>query len=448
MEILSNSMTTPTTHQAAAIEPILSILERDYISVKESNVVLGGYGGTGKSYCTGYICDHLLKQGLRVTAITHAHKALAVLSAFVPDDVECMTVFRALGWRINKRTGLPLQTGRSSLYATDVLIVDEASMIDTAMYEALIREQGKYGFRILWVGDPGQLPPVGQDEGVPPVFGLVEQQYRLTEIVRQAADSPIIAASMYVRECLQKGARPDVNELLNYSGNGDVIQVTHGGLMAVVGNVVSALDHGLNAVAVGWTNRSIERVNSLVSKQRHPCGTTRIAPGDSVTFGTSLMYGEKPVVATDSIGRVLDVTLAPKHGCISIDCLELSISIAGQEPIWCHTPIDIEGYNKNMRSMKRALKRMNEYVKQVDAKDAQEAYNRRDELGVAIHECAQDYADVRHMYGITAHKSQGSTFDAVVIDWEDMSKNRNNYMLCRLLYVAMTRPSKYLVIVQ
>lgn len=74
-----------------------------------------------------------------------------------------------------------------------LVVIDECSMVDGQMGEDLL----SFGTKILVLGDPAQLPPVGGagffTEGVRP-------DVMLTEIHRQAADNPIIAMATRVRE--------------------------------------------------------------------------------------------------------------------------------------------------------------------------------------------------------------------------------------------------------
>ena len=51
---------------------------------------------------------------------------------------------------------------------------------------------------------------------------------------------------------------------------------------------------------------------------------------------------------------------------------------------------------------------------------------------------------VRHSYAITAHRAQGSTYEAAFVDWKDILANRNRSEAFRCLYVACTRPRKEL----
>jgi exodeoxyribonuclease-5 len=74
----------------------------------------------------------------------------------------------------------------------DLVIVDEASMVTKRM----IADLENTGARVLFVGDPGQLPPVG-DSGY---FSHQKPDALLSEVQRQALDNPIIELSMKVRQ--------------------------------------------------------------------------------------------------------------------------------------------------------------------------------------------------------------------------------------------------------
>lgn len=80
----------------------------------------------------------------------------------------------------------------SPLYSADLLIVDECSMVDEEMGEDLL----SFGKKVLVLGDPLQLPPI-KGQGF---FTSAPPDILLSEIHRQAADNPIIAMSMEVRE--------------------------------------------------------------------------------------------------------------------------------------------------------------------------------------------------------------------------------------------------------
>jgi len=80
----------------------------------------------------------------------------------------------------------------SDVAHAQLVIVDEVGMV----YEQLGKDVCSYGTKILVLGDPFQLPPIN-GEGY---FTDCEPDIMLTEIHRQAADSPIIKMSMDIRE--------------------------------------------------------------------------------------------------------------------------------------------------------------------------------------------------------------------------------------------------------
>lgn len=56
------------------------------------------------------------------------------------------------------------------------------------------------------------------------------------------------------------------------------------------------------------------------------------------------------------------------------------------------------------------------------------------------------FLDLRHSYACTVHKAQGSTYDTVYVDLDDLYKAiRNKDMYNRLLYVAVSRAAKKVV---
>jgi len=51
---------------------------------------------------------------------------------------------------------------------------------------------------------------------------------------------------------------------------------------------------------------------------------------------------------------------------------------------------------------------------------------------------------VKYAYAITAHRAQGSTYDTVYVDYQDILMNRERYEAFQCLYVASSRPRKTL----
>jgi exodeoxyribonuclease-5 len=87
-----------------------------------------------------------------------------------------------------------------------IIIVDEASMVDMALHDAIITMADALGVNVLFLGDNAQLPPVAKGYGGGPPFNILDElTYRPThrvelhEIVRQAAGDPIIETATLIR---------------------------------------------------------------------------------------------------------------------------------------------------------------------------------------------------------------------------------------------------------
>lgn len=81
-------------------------------------------------------------------------------------------------------------------YGAPLLVVDEYSMLTKRLVDDLC----KFGKKILFVGDPGQLDPVEDKENEGGGGCPLNPDFFLTDVVRQALDSPILRAATAVRE--------------------------------------------------------------------------------------------------------------------------------------------------------------------------------------------------------------------------------------------------------
>ncbi len=80
----------------------------------------------------------------------------------------------------------------SAIANAQVIVVDEASMVGEGMTQDLM----SFGVPIIAMGDPGQLPPIGDKPGMT----ANRPDFFLTEVHRQAADNPIIHLATLARQ--------------------------------------------------------------------------------------------------------------------------------------------------------------------------------------------------------------------------------------------------------
>ena len=128
---------------------------------------LRGSAGVGKSFTTKVLKDLLPYRNIAITAPTHKAKNVTEKFSGIPGE----TVHRLLGLRPNLDIeDLDINNpqfdpqAEPSINQYDIIFVDECSMVGDTLYEFLVNEAARSRTKILFIGDPNQLPPVRKAE--------------------------------------------------------------------------------------------------------------------------------------------------------------------------------------------------------------------------------------------------------------------------------------------
>lgn len=152
---------------------------------------LAGFAGTGKTSVARHIAD-LCAAVHRVVFIAPTGKAASRLRQKGCKNAKTMHQF-IYNVRGEDEDGEPIFIGKGALEEKPLLVVmDEASMVGEYDNRSLL----SHGIPILALGDTGQVKPVKQAAA----YTQSNVDVQLTEIMRQAMDSNIVRASMFVRE--------------------------------------------------------------------------------------------------------------------------------------------------------------------------------------------------------------------------------------------------------
>lgn len=341
---------------------------------------LFGWAGTGKTTLAKHLAATLNGNGAVFAAFTG--KAALVMRQKGCEGARTIhsLIYTA---EVDEETGkvsFILNEG-SSLASASLLVVDEVSMVSTALARDILR----FDVPVLALGDPFQLPPVeGKDEGEtkPGFFTNAEPDHMLTDIHRQSLDNPIvrIATSIRLGEPLRYGAY----------GQSEIRPVRE-----ITAQRVLAADQVL--VGKNETRRGYNaRIRALLSRDNllpEP-GDRLICLKNDRTMG---IFNGSQFVATN--------VKAPKRGkkndgLMRVEAQSLDIETDKLFPLKIHRKMFEGGYYDMPWEARRGLQEV-------------------------------DYA-----YAMTVHKAQGSQWDDVVIKDEGGVFREDSR---RWLYTGVTR---------
>jgi len=173
-----------------------------YFNTEDKVFVLSGYAGTGKTFLIDYVVKDVLhlKAGEEAVFVSPTGKAAAnlVRNGTVAGTVHSLIYVRDgeefdvdENGEIVEREELSFIKREKIDEKIRLIVIDEASMIN----ETVLIDLLSFGVKCLFAGDNAQLPPVN---GICPL--MQNPHYIMKEIVRQAADNPIIKIATMARE--------------------------------------------------------------------------------------------------------------------------------------------------------------------------------------------------------------------------------------------------------
>ena len=141
--------------------------------------VLSGFAGSGKAFLSMRLLRMVEATGLCWTVVAPTHKAVGVLRQAL--NLEGLqptwypsTIHRLLRLKL-KRQGdrelcEPTEQTAMALEHLGLVLIDEASMVDSSLLQVALQCAHPFRTRLVFVGDPAQLPPVGEADS--PVFAM------------------------------------------------------------------------------------------------------------------------------------------------------------------------------------------------------------------------------------------------------------------------------------
>ena len=435
--------------------------------------VIEGKAGTGKTTIAKEILKEFEDEQIYVAAVSH--KAKGVIKSSFGDDTRGKKFFSIAGLlgmkgiNDNDTQTTKFQVGLKVPLLDNppaLLVIDEASMITEDVLKKIIDINSSLSrpFQMLFLGDIGQIQPIRDEQSEfyrthkdllnkkSDIFNSKHKSKLITR-VRQGEANPILPYADYFWENSQK-ENPELNPTQHIVRNN---QITDKGSLLfsnseseVLNSVIKAVK---NAVEKGLTNH-VKIVTYHVNEK-----TELNQKIHEALFGKDSDYSNGDMLILNSPYDLPDVNATMENSSeIQIKSIQdtdvdefgvhtlyletngTAYTRTGNEQKDCVIQVvsrnDIGLYNQKLQELaSRAKRQTNRALKKQVWGDFWEYKGR--------------YADVDFGYAITAHKSQGSTYDIVVVDEKDImgTSATSNQEKSELIYTALTRPRNTAIVI-
>ncbi|MDR2368423.1 MAG: ATP-dependent RecD-like DNA helicase [Deltaproteobacteria bacterium] len=362
--------------------------EAAVMAITEKCAIVTGGPGTGKTTMTKAVCGiwRAVTPKLALVAPTgRAAKRLSQATGF-----EATTIHRLLQYAPGDGGFVHGPNNRLDL---DMLLVDEASMIDVLLMNQLLGALPT-GAALILIGDQDQLPPVGPGRVLPDLLssGLIPSK-RLTKIYRQAERSSIVKAAHMINE----GDPPN--------------------------DLPQSADSDFFFVAEEDSSKIIDKILRLVC-ERIP-RKLNLDPKNDIMVLSPTKKGELGTVNLNThLGKALNNTFGPS----------------------------VNRFGQVLKINDRVMQNRNNYTKEVYNGDLGRVVSidmEDQELRVAFDDrkAVYDFSELDELtlaWAATVHKAQGSEFPAVVIP---VHPSHHIMLRRKLIYTAVTRGRRMVFLV-
>ena len=420
---------------------------------------LAGYAGTGKTSIVKKVLDKY-HRNVVVSAPTHKAKKVVINTT----GKEGMTLHALCGLRPdvnldefnpNDPKFNPIAVPKISEY--DFVVIDEASMINQELYNLLL-EITKYGrIKVLFMGDPAQIPPVGEKESV--VFSQVTNEFhQLTKIERQNDTNPLAFVYDALRNNLNSldGGflrKSNMNEL----GEGVIFTINKREFRNAILDKYNSDDFRKDtdfAKVIAWRNKTVMAANNIIRNALFGEKIDIVVVNDVLMGYRSISSSnrEDNIIENSADYKIVEKSdLETNEQNIKGYRVKLRENLAHGyykfEDVFIVNSYDFDNLHHyaELHDFYRDQAKLNKKLwnKYYDFRRDNLLMVDIDKFRNGLYRSNTDIIvkDIDYGYALTGHKSQGSTYQHVMVMENDIN---NNWILKernQIKYVALTRPS-------
>ena len=419
-------MVTLNPEQAQAVSAMEAFLRSD-----DSFFVLKGTAGTGKTFCIKELIPRI-RGRLVFTAPTN--KATKVLRDSITSEEykpDCRTIYSLLGLRLEANGEVKELTSPEDPFDLTkflAVVLDEAGMINSNLWRIIEETAEMQGVKFILMGDCAQLPPVKETRS--PIWDLPVGA-ELKQVMRH--DNQILTLVTRIR-AFQSHPCPKIAFASDNDGQEGVWAYNNPEKFHLAIALAARKGHFSkinSAKAVAWRNATVDTLNAFIRQQIFDnADSQRWLPSDRLIVTEPVREEEKTIATTDEEGTVERCSVASHPTYPNFKCYKLLVAFDtnNTETLWV------------LHEESAA-----DFAREKERRAAEARLDRK--KWPLFWSFLDAFHSVRHAYAITAHRSQGSTYDYVFVDWKDVLMNRNRPEALQCLFVATSRAKSRLFLI-
>ena len=474
-----------TGEQSAALDAIKSFLLDD----SRDAFVLRGSAGTGKTTLIAKLVNTLEEMNLSCSLLAPTGRAARILGNKIKQitgnpGYEGLTIHRAIytltHLEVNEgaetandpgvRMIFPLKEEES---VVSLFVIDESSMVgdkenhgdfmqfgsgrllmDIVTFARMSRpgRTKDHLTKLLFVGDPVQLPPVGEnaspalsDAYLSEQFELKVDSFDLKTVMRQAQDSAILDRATELRDAM---LAERFNKFSLQPNGQDIEQVD---ARRAVDLIVQGLQTKASNVAVVHSNATALEYNRNIRDRRWGDASLPIQIGETLLINknsTTHLLSNGDLVKVMEVGADAQCVPANLKGGHHVELWFRNVTVAFRDADGGIIKTNCLVLENLLDSPHRELTPLEQRALLVDfRKRHPDLHPKSAEFRRTIRNDPYFNAlQVKYGYAMTCHKAQGGEWNTVIVDFESNAGSRNASFF-RWAYTAITRAAKKLIIV-
>lgn len=398
---------------------------------RERFFTLKGFAGTGKTFMLRALCEQFGSSSFVFSATTN--QAAKELTKNLADyGIRAKTIFSILGIRMDQdqdRLVLKFPPKPTPVRRCLAVVVDEAGTMNIELVDYITKLPG-FVLKWIFVGDPAQLPPVG--EPISKVWGLATSKALLTQVMRNG-DHILDLATHIRRHVVRYPYDKPLRLRSSHTSSSGVWKYSYSRFLD---NIGIAAERGLFQIPsstklVAWRNKTVDEYNNYIRS----CifGNDAESPflvSDRLMIASPVEVGGHIIANIDEEGTVTSVKEDYHTYHPDINCYYISLNIDDRA-----SPLELRVVHPSSAELL--------FTRLSDLAATARSDNSKWRNFWAL---KNDFHSVRYGYAFTSHRAQGSTLINTFLDTTDVLANKDRQTALRSLYVGSSRPTTVLAL--